>query len=260
MSNQDDIEALMEIMRRLRDPEGGCPWDIEQDFKTIAPYTVEEAYEVADAIDAGDMDRLKDELGDLLFQVVYHAQMAKEQASFDFDDVTRGISAKMISRHPHVFGDKVIETADAQTEAWETRKAEERAAKGEERTSALDDVPLGLPSLLRAEKLQKRAARVGFDWTDISSVTDKVLEEIGEVSEEIAAGKGQVTEELKDESRSCRPLWTVWSVRRARFWYWPRVSDSGGAARTAVRLGVDFVMGGSSDPEVPEARSVHDVL
>ena len=202
MSNQDDIEALIEVMARLRDRTSGCPWDMEQDFKSIAPYTIEEAYEVADAIDAGDMSRLKDELGDLLFQVVYHARLAQEDDHFDFGDVTRAVSEKMIARHPHVFGDQVIEDAEAQTQAWEAQKARERAAKGQgdgTRTSALDDLPINLPALLRALKLQKRAARVGFDWSEITDVTAKIREEIGEVAEELAASKGELSEGLKDE-------------------------------------------------------------
>jgi ATP diphosphatase len=154
------IERLLEIMARLRDPNGGCPWDLEQTFATIAPYTIEEAYEVDDAIRREDWNGLRDELGDLLLQVVFHAQMAAEAGRFDFADVVSAICDKLVKRHPHVFGDAVIETAHAQTDAWERQKAEERAARGE--TSAVDGVPLGLPALLRARKLISRAARAGL--------------------------------------------------------------------------------------------------
>jgi ATP diphosphatase len=176
------MPRLIEIMRRLRDPETGCPWDIEQDFGTIAPYTIEEAYEVADAIEHEAWDELKGELGDLLFQSVFHAQMADERGLFDFDDVADHMSDKMVARHPHVFGDESRDkSADQQTRDWETIKAAERAAK--DRGGVLDDVALGLPALLRAVKLQKRAARVGFDWPDIAPVLDKVAEEAREVVE-----------------------------------------------------------------------------
>lgn len=167
-------------MTRLRDPKTGCPWDVEQNFKTIAPYTIEEAYEVSDAIDKNDMESLKNELGDLLLQVVFHTQMAKEAGLFDFDDVVRGICEKMTHRHPHVFGEANIESAAAQTANWEKLKAAERAEK---RMGILDDVPMALPSLIRAEKLQKRAARVGFDWPDVNFVYDKIQEELAEVKE-----------------------------------------------------------------------------
>ena len=183
------IDRLLEVMARLRDPEGGCPWDLEQTFETIAPYTIEEAYEVAEAIRQGDREALRDELGDLLLQVVFHARMAQEDGSFDFDAVARGIAEKMIRRHPHVFGNDETDarsSATAQTRAWETQKAEERAAMAiaEGRTpSALDGVALALPALLRAEKLQKRAARVGFDWPAPEPVFDKVLEEVAELRE-----------------------------------------------------------------------------
>lgn len=177
------ISDLLEVMARLRNPDGGCPWDLEQDFRTIAPYTVEEAYEVADAIEREDMGALKDELGDLLFQAVFHAQMAKEADLFDFDDVVAAITDKMIRRHPHVFADADFRTSDEQTDAWEQQKAEERAAKGEE--SLLADVPVGLPGLTRAVKLQKRAARVGFDWTNAKDVLDKITEETRELAEAV---------------------------------------------------------------------------
>jgi MazG family protein len=157
----DDVDRLLEIMARLRDPRGGCPWDLEQDFASIAPYTIEEAYEVDDAIRRGDFAALRDELGDLLLQVVFHAQMAREAGRFDFADVVRGICDKLVRRHPHVFGDAVVETAQAQTDAWERQKSAERAAKGEH--SAMDGVPLALPALLRARKLVSRAARAGLE-------------------------------------------------------------------------------------------------
>jgi len=175
------LPRLAAIMRRLRAPEGGCPWDIEQDFDTIAPYTIEEAYEVADAIARRDWDGLKSELGDLLFQAVYHAQMAEEAGHFALDDVVRAISDKMIARHPHVFGDAEVTSADAQTQAWEVMKARERAARAQ--TGVLDDVPLALPALMRAIKLQNRAARVGFDWPEIGQVVDKITEEARELAE-----------------------------------------------------------------------------
>ncbi|MDE2135680.1 MAG: nucleoside triphosphate pyrophosphohydrolase [Alphaproteobacteria bacterium] len=182
-SPSKDIESLLEIMRRLR---AGCPWDREQTFETIAPYTIEEAYEVAGAIEDADWAHLKDELGDLLFQVVFHARMAEERGLFDFGDVVGAITAKMIARHPHVFGDKTVpESAAAQTVAWEEHKRGERAAKP---GGILDDVPRALPALLRAEKLQKRAGSVGFDWESAPKVVEKIAEEAGEIAEAQAAG------------------------------------------------------------------------
>lgn len=176
------IERLLEIMRALRHPNQGCPWDIEQDFSTIAPYTIEEAYEVADAIERNAWDELKGELGDLLFQSVFHAQMATEAGHFTFQDVVTTMSNKMVSRHPHVFGDESREkSAEQQTADWEAIKAAERAGKSESGT--LDGVAVGLPALLRAYKLQKRAARVGFDWPDASHVIDKIQEESAELVE-----------------------------------------------------------------------------
>lgn len=177
------IDRLLEVMRRLRDPEGGCPWDLEQTFETIAPYTLEEAYEVADAIARRDWRALQEELGDLLLQVVYHAQMAKEAGLFDFDQVAETVTEKMIRRHPHVFGDARIDSAAAQVRAWEEHKARERAEKGE--GSVLDGIPLALPALVRALKLQQRAARTGFDWPDAASVLEKVDEEVHELREEM---------------------------------------------------------------------------
>ncbi|EYD73729.1 nucleoside triphosphate pyrophosphohydrolase [Limimaricola hongkongensis] len=177
-----EIARLSAIMRALRDPEHGCPWDIEQDFATIAPYTIEEAYEVADAIAREDWPELRGELGDLLLQSVYHAQMATEAGHFDLAAVARAISDKMIARHPHVFGDESRDrTADEQTQAWEAIKAAERAGRAE--TGVLDGVALGLPALMRAAKLQKRAARVGFDWPQTAQVLDKLVEEAQELVE-----------------------------------------------------------------------------
>ena len=188
----ENIGTLLNVMTRLRDPDSGCPWDIEQDFKTIAPYTIEEAYEVAQAIQDSDMDALRDELGDLLLQVVYHAEMAREAGAFDFDDVAAGISDKMIRRHPHVFADTKISDATHQSLAWETQKANERSVQAEKSNtpaSALDGVALALPALMRAEKLQKRAARVGFDWHDTAPVIEKIAEELAEV-EDAASDSG----------------------------------------------------------------------
>jgi MazG family protein len=190
------IERLLTIMARLRDPKGGCPWDREQTFATIAPYTIEEAYEVADAIQRNAMGELKDELGDLLFQVVFHARMAEEAGQFDFGDVANAISDKMERRHPHVFGDVEIRDAAQQTEAWEAHKAAERSEK-REGASALAGVPLALPALLRAEKLGKRAARVGFDWPDAAAVLDKVREETAEIAS--AIGENESEERIGQE-------------------------------------------------------------
>ncbi len=176
------LPRLLDIMRRLRDPETGCPWDLEQDFASIAPYTIEEAYEVADAIERQAWDELKGELGDLLFQSVFHAQMAEEAGLFTFDEVADTMSDKMVARHPHVFGDQSnAKSAEQQTRDWEAVKAAERAARAQ--TGVLDGVALGLPALLRAVKLQKRAARVGFDWPDTGQVLDKIVEEAQELRE-----------------------------------------------------------------------------
>ena len=178
----DGFPRLIAVMRRLRDPDGGCPWDIEQDFASIAPYTIEEAYEVADAIEREAWGELEGELGDLLLQVIYHGQMGAEAGHFDTDSIARRITAKMIDRHPHVFGDETREkSAEQQTRDWEAAKARERASDGAART--LDGVALGLPALLRALKLQKRLARVGFDWGADAPVLDKVAEEIAELKE-----------------------------------------------------------------------------
>ncbi len=176
------MDRLLEVMRRLRDPETGCPWDIEQTFETIAPYTIEEAYEVADAIERQDYDELKGELGDLLLQTVYHTAISSEARLYDFHDVAEGIAQKMINRHPHVFGDESRDkSAEQQTRDWETIKAAERAGKAQKGT--LDGVAVGLPALLRAVKLQKRVARVGFDWPDAGNVLDKITEEARELLE-----------------------------------------------------------------------------
>ena len=197
------IDRLLAVMACLRDPERGCPWDVEQRFETIAPYTIEEAYEVAEAIRNADMGELCDELGDLLLQVVYHAQMAAEDRQFDFDTVALRVADKMIRRHPHVFGEEVVASADAQTLNWEQQKEAERAAKAaaEGRTpSALDGLALGLPALMRAAKLQKRAARVGFDWPDAGPVFAKIDEEIDELKRELErdAPDARVRDELGD--------------------------------------------------------------
>ena len=170
MSDTPELQRLLAIMARLRDPKAGCPWDVAQNFKTIAPYTIEEAYEVAEAAEADDVPALKEELGDLLLQVVFHSRMAEEAGSFAFDDVARAISDKMVTRHPHVFAEAEIADAASQTVAWEELKANERAAKGA--ASALDGVGPGLPALTRAAKLQRRAARVGFDWPGVDLIFD----------------------------------------------------------------------------------------
>lgn len=192
------MPRLLEIMRRLRDPDSGCPWDIEQDFDSIAPYTIEEAYEVADAIARHDWAELEGELGDLLLQTVYHTQMGEEAGHFTFDSVVKAISDKMVSRHPHVFGDESRDKSAAQQTAdWEKIKAAERAGKAQTRT--LDGVAIGLPGLTRAVKLQKRAARVGFDWPDTSNVLDKLIEEAGELVEARAEmTQAEVKEEFGD--------------------------------------------------------------
>ena len=199
-----NIDRLLAVMARLRDPDGGCPWDLEQSFATIAPYTIEEAYEVADAIEQDDMAALKDELGDLLLQVVFHARMAEEDGHFAFDDVAKAIGDKMVSRHPHVFGDQAAATPEEVKHSWEARKEAERHAKaagenggGGVSLSALDGVTAALPALLRAEKLQQRAARVGFDWPEVGQVFDKLEEEVGELKHELA--RGGDPDRLEDE-------------------------------------------------------------
>jgi len=193
-----DIEALLAIMRRLRDPNGGCPWDLHQTFGSIAPYTIEEAYEVAGAVEQANWVALKDELGDLLLQVVFHARMAEEENLFNFGDVVGAITNKMIRRHPHVFGSETaIKSANEQTVAWEAHKRRERAAS---LGGLLDDVPEVLPALLRAVKLQKRAASVGFDWDSVPKVVEKIAEEALEIAEAQAAGAdfSRIEEEMGD--------------------------------------------------------------
>jgi len=193
------IDRLLAIMARLRDPERGCPWDREQNFATIAPYTIEEAYEVADAIERGDITALKDELGDLLLQVVFHARMAEEAGLFGFEEVAAAIADKMERRHPHVFGDAEIASVAAQNEAWEAHKAAEREASGDA-GSVLDGVALALPALLRAAKISRRAARIGFDWPDARAVLPKIAEEIAEIEAELddGAAPAALEEEIGD--------------------------------------------------------------
>jgi ATP diphosphatase len=197
----DNLDKLLAIMARLRDPERGCPWDLEQDFSTIAPYTLEEAHEVADAIARGDMRNLEEELGDLLLQVVFHAQMAREQQLFDFDDVARGIADKLIRRHPHVFpggrldGDTAAIAPEEVSANWERIKAEEKAARGDRPARLLDGVGGGLPALARAEKLQKKAGTVGFDWNDPRAVIAKIREELDEVEAELERSDREARED-----------------------------------------------------------------
>lgn len=197
MSN-NAISELIAVMAKLRDPNGGCPWDLVQDFKSIAPYTIEEAYEVLDAIEQNDMPALEDELGDLLLQVVYHAQMAQEAGHFNFDDVAAHVTAKMIHRHPHVFGDaKAASAADVEGRIWEDQKAQEKRKKDQD--SILGDVPMALPAVLRAQKLQKRAARVGFEWPEAIQVLDKLEEEIQELRQAIEnKDQANIHEEIGD--------------------------------------------------------------
>ena len=201
------IDKLLAIMTRLRDPDEGCPWDTQQEFSTIAPYTIEEAYEVAEAIAQNDHDALKDELGDLLFQVVFHAQMAHEENSFDFSDVVDSICDKMLRRHPHVFGDAEAHSEHDQTIAWEAQKEEERAQKDKngQMASTLDGVAKALPALMRAEKLQKRAARVGFDWPTSDEVFDKINEDIEEIRDVInsTGNYTRLTDEIGDLLFTC---------------------------------------------------------
>ncbi len=207
-AEKDVVQQLREIMQRLRDPETGCAWDVQQTFTSIAPFTVEEAYEVADAIERNDLDDLKDELGDLLFQVVFHSQMASEMGAFNFDDVAQSIVDKMIRRHPHVFGDTKYETEAELKSAWEAIKAEERRIKDkrlgvtaavDQALSALDGVAINLPALKKADKVQKRAARVGFDWPDVDPVWGKINEEVVELKQALESGDAaDVEDELGD--------------------------------------------------------------
>jgi len=200
----ESIVKLLEIMSLLRDPETGCPWDREQDFKSIAPFTLEEAYEVVDAIDRNDKEELRSELGDLLFQVVYHAQMAREKGWFEFNDVVETINNKLLERHPHVFGNEKITNAREQSHVWEKNKLLERRLE-KESSAVLDDVSLNLPALARARKLQLRAATVGFDWRDLQDVQTKLVEEIQELTAAITddANKVKIEEELGDVLFSC---------------------------------------------------------
>lgn len=203
-NSQKPIDQLLTIMAKLRDPNGGCPWDLEQNFASIVPHTIEEAYEVADAIEKDNMQELKEELGDLLLQVVFHAQMAKEEELFTFDDVAQAINTKLIHRHPHVFGEEEIKDAAAQEQSWEKIKQQERERKHQQNntkpTSILDDIPVNFPALLRAVKLQKKAAKVGFDWPGIEPVFAKIEEEIQELKDAFYHKKDTeaVAEELGD--------------------------------------------------------------
>ncbi len=203
-----DMSRLLEIMVRLRDPEQGCPWDKQQTFETILPFTLEEVYEVADAIERGDMAELKAELGDLLFQIVFYAQLAREQGLFEFSDIVAGIADKLEQRHPHVFGSDEIKDAEAQSHAWEKHKEQERAHKAASEArpaSVLDNIPVALPGLMRAAKLQRRVARVGFEWPDIMPVLDKIEEEIGELREALANGgkRDEMEHEIGDLMFAC---------------------------------------------------------
>lgn len=205
------ILQLLEVMAKLRDPNGGCPWDLEQNFATIAPYTIEEAYEVADAIDRGDYDDIKEELGDLLLQVVFHAQMAKEENLFNFDDVAQAITDKMIFRHPHVFEDDHADNAAHVVEKWEQRKEMEKAKKKAKQNndSVLDDIPANLPAIIRAHKIQKKAVKEGFEWNNVFDVFSKVDEELAELKEAIESGdQDHILEEYGDV------LFTVTNIGR----------------------------------------------
>ncbi|WP_091946719.1 nucleoside triphosphate pyrophosphohydrolase [Phyllobacterium sp. YR620] len=205
MKPSRDISRLLDIMQALRTPVTGCPWDLEQDFKSIAPYTLEEAFEVIDAIERDDIDDLREELGDLLLQVVFHARMAEEMQAFDFGDVVKAITHKMIRRHPHVFGEEAARGASMAKGMWDKIKAEEKAERRERRAALnlslaekegfLDDIPHGFPALMRALKLQQRAAKVGFDWSEAAPILDKIEEEIGELKQAIASGEHKDTEE-----------------------------------------------------------------
>lgn len=193
------MQALLDVMAKLRDPVDGCQWDLAQSFETIAPYTIEEAYEVADAIERNNMQELREELGDLLLQVVFHAQMARDQGLFEFEDVACGIATKMVDRHPHVFGDQTFQTQEQQKAHWESRKQFEREQKSSSAVSAIDGVAKALPALTRAEKIQKRASRVGFDWTELTPVIAKLDEELLELRQAVQeADRASIEEELGD--------------------------------------------------------------
>lgn len=192
---QNGIQRILEVMAALRTPETGCPWDLKQDFASIAPYTLEEAYEVVDAIQRGDMADLKEELGDLLLQVVFHARMAEERNLFDFNDVANAIADKMVRRHPHVFADGDADTPEAVKQSWEEIKAAEKAEKGKISDSLMDDIPVTLPGLTRGVKIQNRAAKLQFDWPDVEPVFDKLQEEIAEVREAMASGNQDAMED-----------------------------------------------------------------
>jgi ATP diphosphatase len=206
MDKEPQIEQLVELMARLRDPDGGCPWDLQQNFASVAPYTIEEAYEVADAIERGALSELKGELGDLLFQVVFHARMAEEAGLFNFSDVVEAVVTKMTRRHPHVFADAVVNSVAEQGEEWERLKREERT-KDREEVSLLDGITRSLPALSRAEKLQRRAARVGFDWEGVEGVLSRVGEELTELQEALKSGnRTAIDDELGDLLFSCANL------------------------------------------------------
>jgi len=201
MSQSYSLSDLLKLMQQLRDPEHGCPWDSKQNFQSLTAYTIEEAYEVTDAIEQQDFSGLKSELGDLLFQVVFYCQLAQEQGLFSFDDVVQTISEKLVRRHPHVFSDQVFDDVSAVNANWEAEKAKERQEKDKEATSVLDDIPSSLPALMRAHKIQKRCATVGFDWTSLPPVIDKIHEELDEVMQEITAdsvNQAAIEEELGD--------------------------------------------------------------
>jgi nucleoside triphosphate diphosphatase len=193
------IHKLLNLMTALRDPVGGCPWDLQQDYQSVLPYTIEEVYEVAQAIENKDFDSLKDELGDLLFQVIFYAQIAKEEQRFEFEDIIESVCSKLISRHPHVFSNQTFDDENQMSDAWEALKHQERQAKSIPLSSVLDDIPIVLPELKRADKIQKRVAKVGFDWPDVSYVWDKIAEESLEVKEAVEEGDPtHIEEELGD--------------------------------------------------------------
>jgi MazG family protein len=202
MADNTGMERLLDIMSQLRNPEGGCPWDLKQTFETILPHTLEEAYEVADAIESGDRDQLRDELGDLLFQVVFYSQLGKEEGSFQFADISNAMADKLLRRHPHVFGDLNAKDGDEALANWEAIKQTERTAK--QQHSVLDDIPKALPGMQRAAKIQKRAANVGFDWPEVAPVFDKLDEEVAEIHEAYASGdREHVLDELGDLMFMC---------------------------------------------------------